>query len=173
VIANPQNDFELIENAIAAQLEAQAEFSGLKAPDGTDWHVLTEDEGEIQFLFRTMIDVCGLAIIVRAPTGECSERMGNIPGPVFDPLRCVVQVSEAVTFNRSGSGTNIHAETAASLVRRSLHLFHPAGIPGLNTVLRCVKAENRPELNVDTGALTATRLLTFETRLIEASKTIQ
>lgn len=173
MIDNPQNDFEKLENAIAAQLEAQVEFQGIKNPDGTFWHVLTEDEGDIEFLFQQMINQCGFSVVVQTPIGRNSTKMGNIPGPVFDPLECMVQVSEAVIFNRNNGGTNIHAETGASIVRRSLHLFHPPGMPGVNSVLEFIKVEKDRDRHPETGALVASRLLTFNTRLIEQSKTIQ
>src|ERR1041384_3880382 len=123
MIADPQNDFERIENALATQIEAQTVFQGIKNPDGSNWSVITEDEGDVETIFEQRIAVCGLAVVVQTPTARSTTRTQGIPGPRFDPLICPVQISENVLFNRSEGGTKVRIQTAASVIRRSIHLF--------------------------------------------------
>lgn len=173
MIENPQCEFELIENAVAAQLEAQPELQNLKRPDGSAWNVLTQDEGEINFMYAKMIDECGLAVIVQTPFGQSSEKTMNVPGPRFDPLRFRVQVSEAVLFNRD-TGTKLHVQTVASIVRRSLHLFTIPDIAGARVPLAWVSVSNQEiTAHPETGALVAEVLCEFKTTYNEQSKTIQ
>jgi len=171
MIDNPQNDFERLQNAIAAQIEAQSVFSGIKLPDGSAWQVLTEDEGDIEFLFTKAIADAGLAVVVQAPTGRSVAKYENLPGPRFDAT-IPVQISEAVVFNRSDAGTKVRVQTAASTVRRALHLFTPSGIDGLKVPLKFVEALRDRDRHPETGALVASVVCVFTAVLNEQSLTI-
>lgn len=172
MITDPQNDFEKLENALAVQLEAQTEFQNLRAPDGSPWAVITEDEGDVETMFQQMISTCGLAIVVQTPTGRTDAKTQNIPGPRFEPLICPVQVSESVIFNRD-VGTKVRVQTAASVVRRSLHLFTPPGIDGCKAPLRLIEVMRDRDRHPDTGALVSSVVCIFHAVLNEQSKTIQ
>jgi len=171
MISNPQNDFERLQNAIATQLQAQSTFSSLKLPDGTPWLALTEDEGDINFLFEKMIADCGLAVIVQSPTGKAVKQFQNLPGPRF-AATIPIQISEAMLFNRGERGTGVNVQTAASVVRRSLHLFTPTGIAGAKAPLQFVEALKDRDRHPETGALVVSVVCVFETPLNEQSLTI-
>lgn len=171
MIANPTNDFESLENAIALQLQAQVEFQNLKNPDGSLWQVLTEDEGDIEFNFHKQISEAGLSIIVQTPTGKSTDKTIFSPGPRFI-VTVPVQISEAVVFNRSEGGTKVRVQTAASVVRRSLHLFEMKALPGFTTPLIFREALRDRDRHPETGALVSSVVCTFDTVCNEASKTI-
>ena len=64
MITNPDNLFEQLQNELAVQIRTNSLFSGTKMADGTPWLVLTEDEGDIEYLYTQMINVAGLCAIV-------------------------------------------------------------------------------------------------------------
>jgi hypothetical protein len=126
VIPNPENPFEELQNDVASKLMATPPFNTIKFPDGSDYKVLTEDEGDIQFDYDAMIAQVGLAIIVQAPTGKVSQP--DIPGPLITDVSFDVWVSEAPTFNRSEFGTQVRLSKAMTIVFGTLHGFQPASI---------------------------------------------
>ncbi len=76
-------------------------------------------EGEVTRKLSTLTGTQnGLALVVLLP--ELTEAEANIPGPVMEGL-IEVQVIEAVTINRSASGTGIRASTAALRALGALH----------------------------------------------------
>jgi hypothetical protein len=123
MIPNPENVFEQLQNDVATKLMQTSPFSTIRAPDGSAFAVLTEDEGDIQFEYDAMISQLGLCIVVHAPSGEISQP--DMPGPVITKLGFDVWVSEAPLFNRSELGTNVRLFKAMGVVMGTLHLFQP------------------------------------------------
>lgn len=123
MIPNPQNPFELLQNDVATKLMATSPFDTIKFPDGSEFKVLTEDEGDIQFEFDAMIAGLGLAIVVQAPTGEVEQP--DIPGPLITKLGFDVWVSEAPVFNRESFGTQLRLSKAMTIILGALHGFQP------------------------------------------------
>lgn len=126
MILNPENVFEQLQNDVAEQLMNTPPFSSIKAPDGSNFAVLTEDEGDIQFEFDTMIAQLGLAIVVHSPTGSIEQP--DLPGPLITKLGFDVWVSEAPVFNRDTLGTQVRLMKAATIVMGTLHGFQPDSI---------------------------------------------
>ncbi len=76
-------------------------------------------EGEVTRKLSTLTGTqLGLALVVLLP--ELTESESNLPGPVMEGF-IEVQVIEAVTINRSASGTGIRASTAALRALGALH----------------------------------------------------
>lgn len=124
MIPDPQNVFEELQNDVATVLMATSPFNSISNPDGsTPFNVLTEDEGDIQFEFDQMIQQLGLSIVVHAPSAKPID--SDLPGPLLI-LSFDVWVSEAVTFNRSSSGTQVRSMRAAKIVMETLHGFVPS-----------------------------------------------
>src|SRR5258708_23530623 len=112
MIPDPQNVFEELQNDVAAQLMATAPFSTIAFPDGRAFKVLTEDEGDIQFEYDTMIAQLGLALVVHGPSGKVT--LTDLRGPLID-LGFDVWISEAPVFNRSPLGTGIRLMRAMKI----------------------------------------------------------
>lgn len=126
MIPNPENVFEQLQNDVATKLMQTSPFSTIKAPDGSAFNVLTEDEGDIQFEFDAMIAQCGLCIVVHSPTGAIEQP--DLPGPLITRLGFDVWVSEAPLFNRSAEGTQVRLVKATTIVLGTLHGFQPTSI---------------------------------------------
>ena len=126
MILNPENVFESLQNDVAAKLMQTSPFNTIRNPDGTAFTVLTEDEGDIQFEFDTMINQLGLAIVVHAPTGAIEQP--DLPGPLITKLGFDVWVSEAPVFNRGSEGTGVRLMKATTIVLGTLHGFQPDSI---------------------------------------------
>ena len=130
MIPNPQNVFESLQNDVAAQLLATAPFNAITLPDGSPFNVLTQDEGDTQFLFDAQIAQLGLMIMVKRPAGTVDQP--DIPGPLITKLNFEVWVTEAPEFNKvpygATSGTGIRVMQAAAIVMGTLHGFQPASI---------------------------------------------
>jgi hypothetical protein len=126
MISNPQNVFESLQNDIAAKLMATSPFNTIAFPDGTTFKVLTEDEGDIQFEYDTMIAQLGLCIVVHSPTGKIDQP--DLPGPLVTRLGFDVWVSEAPVFNRSEFGTQVRLIKGMTIVLGTLHGFQPVSI---------------------------------------------
>src|SRR5215475_15812199 len=105
MILDPENPFENLQNEVAAKLEATPPFDAIDFPDGTPFKVLTEDEGDIQFQFDTMISLIGLSIIVKSPIGKIDQP--DIPGPLISQALFDIWTSEAPLLNRSANGTGV------------------------------------------------------------------
>jgi hypothetical protein len=126
MIPDPQNVFEDLQNDVATKLMATAPFNTIKFPDGSPFKVLTEDEGDIQFEFDTMIAQLGLSIVVHSPTGKIEQP--DLPGPLITKLGFDVWISEAPVLNRQTGGTNVRLVKAMTIVIGALHGFQPASI---------------------------------------------
>jgi len=126
MISDPQNVFEWLQNDVAAKLLDTSPFNTIKAPDGAPFNVLTEDEGDIQFEFDTMIAQLGLSIVVHSPTGKIEQP--DLPGPLITKLGFDVWVSEAPVFNRTQLGTQVRLVKAMTIVLGTLHGFQPSAI---------------------------------------------
>src|SRR5882757_617895 len=126
MIPDPQNVFEELQNDVATQLMETAPFSTIAFPDGTPFKVLTEDEGDTQFEYDTMIAQLGLAIVVHCPTGAIEQP--DLPGPLITKLGFDVWVSEAPVFNRDALGTQVRLMKATTIVMGTLHGFQPQSI---------------------------------------------
>ncbi len=126
MIPNPENVFEELQNDVAEKLMQTSPFSTIKAPDGSTFAVLTEDEGDIQFEYDQMIAQLGLSIVVHSPAGRIDQP--DIPGPLITKLGFDVWVSEAPTFNRSDLGTQVRLWKATTIVLGTLHGFQPQSI---------------------------------------------
>jgi hypothetical protein len=160
MIENPDNIFEQVQNDIATELMSKALFQSLRLPDGTDWRVLTEDEGDIEFLFEKMISDCGLSVIVQSPTAHTASGTKPVPEVQFDPLSIAVSISEAVIFNRAG-GTGVRVMRATKEVISALHTFRPSS---LNKPLVFTEMLKDRDSHPETGALVASRICLFEVR---------
>lgn len=126
MIPDPQNVFEELQNDVAAKLMETSPFDTIAFPDGGLFKVLTEDEGDIQFEYDTMIAQLGLAIVVHCPTGAIEQP--DIPGPLITKLGFDVWVSEAPVFNRDALGTQVRLMKATTIVLGVLHGFQPQSI---------------------------------------------
>src|SRR6266478_10026278 len=126
MIPNPQNVFEELQNDVAEQLAGTAPFNSISFPDGSVFKILTEDEGDIQFEFDTMIAQLGLSIVVHSPTGKIEQP--DLPGPLITKLGFDVWISEAPVFNRSELGTQVRLVKAMTMVLGTLHGFQPDSI---------------------------------------------
>jgi hypothetical protein len=137
MIPNPTNVLEMLQNDVAAQVNATAPFTTIIFPDGTPWSALTEDEGDIKFEFERMISVIGLSVVVRAPDLDVAENT-DIPGPLFSKATFDVRIFECPQFNRVATGTQIRIAQAIAIVTGTLHGFQPASIgsPIYNTTVR-------------------------------------
>lgn len=134
MIPDPQNVFEELQNDVAAKLMATSPFDTIKMPDGSPFNVLTEDEGDIQFEYDSMIAQLGLSIVVHSPTGEIAQPdLGGtkvVDGvmyliPLITKLGFDVWISEAPLFNRSPLGTRVRLAKAMAMVIGLLHGFQP------------------------------------------------
>jgi hypothetical protein len=93
MIADADNVFETLQNEIAAEIASKALFQDIELPDGTPWRVLTEDEGDVEYMFEHMISACGLSVIVQSPTAHTASGTKPVPEVQFDPLSVAVSIS--------------------------------------------------------------------------------
>lgn len=157
MIPNPTTIFEKLQNDLATVLMARPLFAGKKLPDGSAFTVLTEDEGDPETLFTTMIAHAGLSIVVQAPTGKITVDGQPLP-VIFNPLVIAVSVSEAVVFNRSDAGTGIRLFAATNEVLRTLHGFAPPSVQlPLYATAMLKDRDTAPD-----GGLVASRICVFE-----------
>jgi len=130
MIPDPQNVFEALQNDVASKLLATAPFNAITLPDGSPFNVLTQDEGDTQFLFDAQIAQLGLMIIVKRPSGTVDQP--DIPGPLITKLNFEIWVTEAPEFNKvpygATSGTGIRVMQAATIVMGTIHGFQPQSI---------------------------------------------
>jgi len=127
MIDNPQNVFEELQNDVATKLMQTSPFDSIHFPDGNTFRVLTEDEGDIQFEFDSMIAAIGLSLVVHSPKGTIDQP--DIPGPLITKLGFDVWVSEAPVLNRTaGVGTGVRLVKAMTIVLGALHGFQPTSI---------------------------------------------
>jgi len=160
MIADPDNIFETVQNDIATELMSRALFQNIDMPDGSAWVVLTEDEGDIEYLFTKMISDCGLSVIVQSPIVHTAAGTKPVPEVQFNPLSIAVSISEAVIFNRAG-GTGVRVMRAAYEVISTLHTFKP---PSLNKPLAFTEMLKDRDSHPETGALVASRICLFEVK---------
>jgi hypothetical protein len=158
MITNPQNIFEQVQNDIASALLAVAPFKDLKLPDGSDFDVLTEDEGDPEMLFTEFIAKSGLCVIAQSPTGKIAtnEQMGTTQ---FNPLVIPVSISEAIIFNRSDQGTKVRLMVAVKAVLKTLHAY---SVPCLKQKIYATRMLKDRDTQPETGNLVASRIITFE-----------
>ena len=161
MIADADNVFELLQNDIAAAIAAQDLFQDILLPDGTPWRVLTEDEGDIEFMFTQMISACGLSVIVQSPTAHTASGTKPVPEVQFDPLSVAVSISEAIIFNRGADGTGVRLMRATKEIISALHTFKPAS---LNKPLSFTEMLKDRDTHPETGQLVASRICLFEVR---------
>jgi hypothetical protein len=172
MIQNPDNFFEELQNDVAAQIMATAPFNSITFPDGSDWKALTEDEGDIQFEFDTMIGVVGLSIVVYAAEGDVDQP--DIPGPLLTNLNFEVGIFESPVFNRSEQGTGLRLARAANIVFGTLHGFQPpsARSPLYAKGIRRGTPQRLFATKDDTnGVLTISRRCLFSCPLVSAAIT--
>jgi hypothetical protein len=169
MIPNPENPFEELQNDVAAQIMSTPPFTTIKLPTGTDWQCLTEDEGDIQMEFDTMIAQVGLAIVVQACTAKNIQP--DIPGPLLGDVSFDVWVSEAPTFNRSELGTKLRLSKAMTIVMAALHGFQPGSISSPIWFAGFDKARERTYNSEGdkVGTLITSRILHFKAPMIAAS----
>jgi hypothetical protein len=161
MIADPDNVFELLQNEIAAELMARDLFQDISLPDGSAWAVLTEDEGDIEFMFTQMISACGLSVIVQSPIAHTASGTKPVPEVQFDPLSVAVSISEAIIFNRGENGTQVRLMRATKEVISALHTFKP---PTINKPLAFTEMLKDRDTHPETGQLVASRICLFEVR---------
>jgi hypothetical protein len=166
VIPNPENSFEELQNEIAAKLQSVAPFSGIKFPDGSQFKVLTEDEGDADFLFTEQIARCGLCVVVESPEGDIDQP--DLPGPIINPLEFKVAISEAPIFNRSEAGTKVRLNKAMIAAIGALHGFAPVS---LNSSPVFAVRFRKQRQHQETGALVNFRIVTFKAPLAAAEIT--
>ena len=90
--------------------------------------MLTEDEGDIEYMFTQMISACGLSVIVQSPTAHTASGTKPVPEVQFDPLSVAVSIREAIIFNRGADGTGVRLMRATYEIISTLHTFKPASI---------------------------------------------
>lgn len=156
MITDADNVYEILQNEIAAELMTKALFQGIDMPDGSAWRVLTEDEGDVEFMFEKMISDCGLSVIVQSPTSEVNAGSAAIPTPQLT-LSVAISISEAIEFNRQG-GTGVRCMRAVTAVE-TLHDFKP---PSINKPLRYKQLLKDRDTHPETGQLVASRICLFE-----------
>jgi hypothetical protein len=125
MIENPAKLFEEVQNEVAARIKARPLFAGLKFPDGSDFDVLTEDEGDPEMLFTQQVANTGLCILVQAPAGKFTTSSEVL---YANPLVLAVSISEAVLFNRDPNitgNTKIRLMKAALEVLKAVHRYAP------------------------------------------------
>lgn len=128
MIPNPANVCESVQNEVAARIMTASIFQNLKMPDGSPWQVRTEDEAVVEEIFRQYIAECGLCVIVHSPQGDFKpEYQFASGGPMLDPMKFEVSISEAVMFNRNG-GTGIRIMLALQTVLQMLNNWSPASV---------------------------------------------
>ena len=108
-----------IQQTAANRLMADPFFSDLK--------VVTENISDIENEIERAIASLGIVVIVVTPTASVRQ-MKDAPGPYFEDIRIVVQVSESVTLNRSAQGTNKTALQVAEYALAVLHGFQPPNL---------------------------------------------
>jgi hypothetical protein len=158
MISNPDNVFEQAQNDIAAELIKYDPFKSIKFPDGSNFDILTEDEGDPEMLFTEFIAKAGLCVIVQSPTGKIAtnEQMGTAQ---FNPLVIPVSVSEAIIFNRSPQGTQVRLMVAVKAVLKTLHAY---AVPCLKQKIYATRMLKDRDTQPGTDALVSTRIITFE-----------
>lgn len=159
MIANPVSPLEHLQNELAAKLMTRPLFTGLTMPDGSDFKVLTEDEGDPEFLYEEMLSRCGLSIVVQCPTGKIVNAEENPAVLNFNPMVIGVTISEAVLFNREEAGTKVRLMTATWEVFTPLHGFESTVLQEKIFATRIFKdRDTLPK----TGELVASRIIAFE-----------
>jgi hypothetical protein len=160
MITDPAKLFEEVQNEVAARIKARPLFQGLKMPDGADFDVLTEDEGEPEMLFTQQVAQAGLCILVQSPTGKLTSTDGGLVLEA-NPLVLAVSISEAVIFNRdpNGTGTKVRLMKAVIEVFKAVHRFAP---PSLQTKLFATRLLKDRDTQPGSDDLVATRIITFE-----------
>ena len=165
MITNPSKVIEQIQNEIAAKLGAAQPFDTLKFPDGSDFQILTEDEGEPEMLYTAQIALCGLSVIVDSPTGKFKRDPGNNSVLKFAPFVIGIGIGEYVLYNRdpNGIGTKLRASTVAEIVLCTLNGFVPPtlGQPIFATMLR-KGTDTMPRMDKSESDLVVVRQVTFE-----------
>jgi len=161
MIPNPENVFEQLQNDVAAKIMDTSPFNAITMPDGSEFNVLTEDEGDMQADFDLQIAQLGLAITVRAPTGRIENP--DLPGPIITRLGFDVWISEAPVFNRASGGTNVRLMKATTIVLGVLHGFQPDSI---NSPVYCDEFRTERERVLDgsqdsKGTLIVSRICHF------------
>jgi hypothetical protein len=132
-------------------------FQGIKMPDGANFEVLTEDEGDPEMLYTAQLAAAGLSIIVQSPTGKFSMLDGSILQ--INPLVVAVSISEAILFNRADQGTKIRLMHAVHAVLKVLTNFAP---PSIQTQLLPTRMLKDRDTQPGTDDLVVARVLVFE-----------
>jgi hypothetical protein len=157
MIDNPQNVFEQVQNEVAAKLAALAIFTGIKMPDGADFEILTEDEGDPEMMFTAQIARAGLSVIVQSPSGKFDNQ--DEVTIRANPFVVAVSISEAILFNRSGGGTGLRLMRVTWAVLQALNGFAPASLGERLFATRLLKDK---DTKPDSEELVASRIITFE-----------
>src|SRR5215475_7223412 len=171
MILDPENPFEILQNEVAAKLEATPPFDAIDFPDGQPFKVLTEDEGDIQFQFDTMISVIGLSMIVQSPIGRIEQP--DIPGPLISSVQFDIWASEAPLLNRSTNGTGVRLIKAMTIILGAIHGFQPAslGSPVYATGFDKFRERVYAGTSDDNGILIVSRIIHFICPLVAAEIT--
>jgi hypothetical protein len=159
MIENPAKLFEEVQNEVAARIKARPLFAGLKFPDGSDFDVLTEDEGDPEMLFTQQVANTGLCILVQAPAGKFTTSSEVL---YANPLVLAVSISEAVLFNRDPNitgNTKIRLMKAALEVLKAVHRYAP---PSLQRKLLATRLLKDRDTKPGSEDLVASRILIFE-----------
>ena len=157
MIADPQNVFEQVQNEVAAKLAALSLFTGIKMPDGEPFEILTEDEGDPEYLFTAQIARAGLSVIVQSPTGKFDNQ--DEVTIRANPLVIAVSISESILFNRSAAGTQLRLMRVMFAVLKALNGFAPASLGEKLFATRLLKDK---DTKPDSEELVASRIITFE-----------
>jgi hypothetical protein len=161
MIQDPTKLFEEVQNDVAAHIKSRSLFAGLKMPDGSAFDVLTEDQGDPEFLSEAQIAACGLSIVVQAPAAEF-KNSGNFL--IASRFVLSVSISELVLFNRDpniSGNTKIRLMKAALEVFKAVHRYAPLSIQRKLLATRLLKdRDTGPGAHSD--ELVASRILIFE-----------
>lgn len=160
MIADPQNIFEQLQNEVAARIMTLALFQGKKLPDGSNFAVLTEDEGDPEMLFTAQLAAAGLSVVVQSPSGKFSIE-GSIL--VAQPLVIAVSISEAMLFNRATGGTQVRLMRATFAILKVLQGYAPPALEAPIYATRLLKDRDSMPKDIDASeSLVAVRVLVFE-----------
>ena len=107
--------------------------------------VLSEEQGDINFLLTQSLERIGVCLAVLTPTGEGEESQ---TGQLRFDVPVVVQIQEDVTMNRAPNGTQVQISTLIAFVLRRLHGWSHALYPG-SPLSQMVKRQARAWVCID------------------------
>lgn len=107
----PESVLDTVQKAAQGILKADSYFTRIE--------VITEQLGDISNQIQIALSKLGICVLVVTP--DTDFKFPDAPGPIMDPLKIIVEVTEQVLMNRGAQGTGRSASAVAERAAWQLH----------------------------------------------------